>query len=218
MAVKDYYRILGVNTSASQAEIKKAYRALAFKYHPDKNPESKIAEAQFKEVQEAYSTLSDPAKRARYDDERWLSGMGGKARQTQEVTPGWLINICIQLNASLDTMDAQSVSPGALKAYMLLILSDAHIAILQREGDTNANTTVIKQLLHATRKLNARYLPEIMDRLAIVAGGDKAVIQTIRDTEEERERKAKMERLYPFIVLAITLALCLFMYLYGKTG
>ncbi|MBI4684218.1 MAG: molecular chaperone DnaJ [Nitrospirae bacterium] len=65
--VKDYYEILGVNKNASQEEIKKAYRKLARKYHPDLNPGDKTAEQRFKEMNEAYSVLGDEKKRAEYD-------------------------------------------------------------------------------------------------------------------------------------------------------
>jgi molecular chaperone DnaJ len=64
---KDYYKILGVAKAASLADIKKAYRKLARKYHPDLNPGDKTAEARFKEIQEAYSVLSDPKKKKQYD-------------------------------------------------------------------------------------------------------------------------------------------------------
>ncbi len=64
---KDFYKTLGVDKSASQDEIKKAYRVAANKYHPDKNPDNKEAEAKFKEASEAYETLSDPQKRKMYD-------------------------------------------------------------------------------------------------------------------------------------------------------
>ena len=63
----DYYSILGVNKGATDAEIKSAFRKLAMKYHPDKNPGDKIAEQKFKEINEAYETLKDPQKRAAYD-------------------------------------------------------------------------------------------------------------------------------------------------------
>jgi len=64
---KDYYEILGVPRNATQEEIKKAYRRLAIKYHPDRNPGDKEAEEKFKEAAEAYSVLGDPKKRAEYD-------------------------------------------------------------------------------------------------------------------------------------------------------
>jgi len=68
LASKDYYQILGINKDASQEEIKKAYRKLALKYHPDANPNNKEeAEKKFKEIGEAYAILSNPEKRAKYD-------------------------------------------------------------------------------------------------------------------------------------------------------
>jgi curved DNA-binding protein len=67
MEYKDYYRVLGVERSASADDVRKAYRKLAMQYHPDRNPGDKQAEEKFKEINEAYQVLGDPQKRARFD-------------------------------------------------------------------------------------------------------------------------------------------------------
>ena len=79
MAKRDYYEVLGVDKNASASDIKKAYRKLAIQYHPDKNPDNKEAEEKFKEAAEAYSVLSDPDKKARYDQFGFegVNGAGG---------------------------------------------------------------------------------------------------------------------------------------------
>ena len=76
MAKRDYYEVLGVDKNASANDIKKAYRKLAIQYHPDKNPGDKEAEEKFKEAAEAYGVLSDPDKKARYD-QFGFEGLGG---------------------------------------------------------------------------------------------------------------------------------------------
>ena len=81
---RDYYEVLGVSKGASDDEIKKAFRKLAKQYHPDLHPDDKECEAKFKEVNEAYEVLSDPDKKAKYDqfghagvDPSFGAGQGG---------------------------------------------------------------------------------------------------------------------------------------------
>ncbi len=93
MNYKDYYKILGVSKDASQKEIKKAYRKLAAKYHPDKNPDDKAAEEKFKEANEANEVLGDPEKRKKYDTlgknwEAYQQGGGDWRQYAQQDRPG----------------------------------------------------------------------------------------------------------------------------------
>lgn len=81
MASKDYYQLLGLTKTASADEIKKAYRKMAVKYHPDKNPGDKEAEETFKQISEAYAVLSDPQKKTQYDQ---FGSSGFHQRYSQE--------------------------------------------------------------------------------------------------------------------------------------
>ena len=76
---RDYYEVLGVDKNADEATIKKAYRALAKKYHPDMNPGDKEAEKKFKEASEAYAILSDPEKKKQYDQQHLRAAPAGTA-------------------------------------------------------------------------------------------------------------------------------------------
>ena len=77
MEKRDYYEVLGISRSATEQEIKKAYRKKAMEYHPDRNPDNKEAEEKFKEVNEAYQVLGDATKKKNYDQFGNAEGMGG---------------------------------------------------------------------------------------------------------------------------------------------
>src|SRR6266852_4581494 len=96
MAKRDYYEVLGVDRNANEEEIKKAYRKLAVKYHPDKNPGDKAAEEKFKELGEAYEALNDPQTRAAYDqyghaafDPRRRAAWGGARSEARTCVTTW---------------------------------------------------------------------------------------------------------------------------------
>ncbi len=105
MAKRDYYEVLGVSKSADAKEIKKAYRKLAIKYHPDKNPGDKQAEEKFKEAAEAYEVLSSAEKKQRYD-QFGHAGMGGAAGGFGGGMKIWMISL-VNLATSLAEVDLE---------------------------------------------------------------------------------------------------------------
>src|SRR6266576_1719576 len=100
MDFKDYYSTLGVAKTATDKEIKQAYRKLARKHHPDVNPGDKAAESRFKEINEAYEVLGDPAKRKKYDElganwrayEQAGAGQGAGGFDPSQAGGAWIVN------------------------------------------------------------------------------------------------------------------------------
>ena len=104
MAKRDYYEVLEVDKTATLDVIKKAYRKKAIQYHPDKNPGDKEAEEKFKEAAEAYDVLSNPDKRARYDQfgHAGMSGAaGGVLKDSDKVCPWMTFSLC-SVTSSVD--------------------------------------------------------------------------------------------------------------------
>lgn len=214
--LKDYYQILGVSPAATADEIKKAYRALAFKYHPDQNPDSQFAEAQFNEIQEAYSVVSNKAKRQKYDEERWLTGMSNRAKDKQEISPQWILHECKKLSKHMMHIDSYRMSHGSLSAYIKLLLSDAHMAVLQKQSTPEINEEIIKEILVSTQNLNYRYLPEITEKLTILANNDESINSYVKAKVTERKKANSWDKYMPLFVVVITLLLCAVMYIYAR--
>lgn len=211
--MNNHYSTLGVARTATQTDIKKAYRKLAMQYHPDKNQGNDMAHAMFVTINEAYSVLSDNYSRKRYDDEVWLSGMH-KTYNRQAITPEWLLEVSRKLNESLSKMDTYRISHGALSEYILLILTNAHLGVLQQHADKEINEGIAANIIQATEWLDADYLPTVIARLyVLIPDGD--MHETIAKYAHARRVKAIQQQYFPYIVIIITLALCLFMYFYG---
>ena len=111
---RDYYEVLGLKKGAGEDEIKKAFRKMAMKYHPDKNPGDRTAEEKFKEVNEAYSVLSDPEKKSKYDRFGHAgvdpnSGFGGRRLRRRAVSEVLKISsICSEECSGVASAEAAS--------------------------------------------------------------------------------------------------------------
>src|SRR5260221_11419015 len=106
MQLKDYYKILELEPSATLAEIKKAYRRLAQQYHPDKNSNEQYSLVYFSEIKEAYEVLTNPSKKENYLQQRWYQqSLGKKEFSTQPVTPVTILKQLLELDKYVSGLD-----------------------------------------------------------------------------------------------------------------
>lgn len=214
MPLKDYYKLLELPPNAAIPEIKKAYRQLAFKYHPDKNPDNQFAAAHFKELHEAYSILSHPHKRRAYDQERWLAGMGSSIRRQQTVTPLTILDEVTNFGHHMQKIDTYRMSHQALQDYIFLLLSDSNMAILQKAADIDTNRQIIQTILHAISKLKYQYRVPVAAQLQLLAQQDAFSLDMIQQDLFVHKKLHQREKYMPLLVIFIVLCLCIFMYLY----
>lgn len=213
--LKDYYKILEIAPEATVQEVKKAYRAMAFKYHPDTAPGDAFAAGYFHDVQEAYGVLGDEHRRRQYDNDRWLAGMADRARKKEQVSPMWILQETIKLNNHMATVDVYRMNHRALHDYILQLLDTGHMAMLTRHEEPAVNEGIVNMLLQATRGLKHIYMHPVADRLHAIAGADTALQRAVRTAIKARERQARWEKRMPFIIGLVTLLLVLCMYFWA---
>lgn len=214
--LKDYYKILEISPDATAPEVKKAFRAMAFKYHPDTCPGDAFAAAYFMDVQEAYTILGDEVKREKYDHDRWLAGMADRARTKEHVSPMWVLKEAIKLNNHMATVDVYRMNHKALHDYILQLLNDNHIAVLTRSEEPSVNEGIINMIVQATRGLKYVYMRPVADRLMVLAGSDIACQASITKGVKARQQDAQWARRTPYIIVCITLLLVFCMYLWAR--
>lgn len=216
MQLKDYYKILEVTPLATHQEIKRSFRGLALKYHPDKNNGDHLSAALFREVQEAWEVLSDPKQREEYNYKRWYNRSIGEAFTEHVHTPSGILAECRRLRNYTVSMNIFQVDYDALSFHIRQLLSDSNIGILQQFNETSINRTVNKVLLTAAEPLPLPYLQPIALLLVKLAGNDESMIREVNEAVRQRKRRASWDKYKWIVVLAITAAICGIMYLVGK--
>jgi molecular chaperone DnaJ len=155
MSGQDYYKILEVSHSASLPDIKKSYRRLALKYHPDKNNGNKVFEAKFKEIHEAYKVLSDERKRLDYNRKNFNRHQNVQKKPTAApVSAVTILHRSKELIKKVRQMDPDRMNKEALYHQLQNIHSAYNIAILKAENNMVINRQIVANTLDVTKHLD----------------------------------------------------------------
>ena len=215
MNTKDYYQILDIAYTATGEDIRRAFRKLAFQFHPDKNDGDKIAEEKFKSIQEAYFILSDAERREIYHLKSRYP-LIARRHTVKPVTAFSILNQCQKLNDKIAEMDIFRMSQQALCEQVMLLLSNKNIAIVQQAGDEKVQQQIIDELLKCSRLLAYTHVEQINNRLALLAGSNNEHISYIYHQTKKRLRLSYWEKYNGLIILFATLLLCWLIWVANK--
>lgn len=210
MPVKDYYKILELGPDASESDIRKAYRRLAMSHHPDKNPNDRVAEAIFQEVQEAYETLTDPQKKDAYLQLRWYEqSQGRRLTGLKALTPVNLLKDLLQLDKYISLQNPYHIDRQGLSAYLLQTLSPEVVDQLNTEADRGMVQEIVVTTLRPAKHLRPEEAEPVIERLRTLTGRDPQVENLIGRFEREiNQRRMRDKWLFP-VVLLVTIIICL---------
>lgn len=215
--LKDYYRVLEVSPQSTPLEIKKSFRRLAMLYHPDKHDEDKIASAQYREIQEAYDTLTDPYKKEAYLQQRWYEqSMGRKLSGTAPLTSSTILRDALSLEKYISTLDPFRIDKEGLLQYIQKLLSDDAIDILHTENEQGILSNITSILIKSGKVFTlsqAERLALLLDKLSKKNSTDCISIQHYLS---QKTKEANRDRWKIPVILIVTVLLCLLIYLAGK--
>jgi len=205
--MKDYYKILEVSQFATADAIKKSYRRLAKKYHPDKNPNNNIAENNFKEVAEAYEILSSAEKKENYDYQYTQKPQTKTNNPTQQennnepnnqkesITPSTFLAIFQDTKNKIKGLTNERINKRNLYDYINDLLTENNINFLLRWDDIKINQQIIDEVLVCCKPLfyekhpvhSFIYVENISTKLVKLAGSDNITIQKIYNYTKNRK-------------------------------
>jgi len=214
MQLKDYYKILEIEPSATLTEIKKAYRRLAQQYHPDKNSNEQYALTYFAEIKEAYEVLSNPAKKEYYLQQRWYQqSLGKKEFQSQPVTPPIILKQFIELDKYVSRLDSFRMDKQGLYQYIDDLLSDETIEQLKKFKELDINSEIIALTIRTAGHLNLQQAKKIAEKMYTLGGKEPAINRRIDQFMQQFKKKSKWEKSKIYFILLVTIIISLLIYL-----
>jgi len=214
--LKDYYSILELPASASGDEIKKAYRRLAFQYHPDKKNNDPYAAAQFSDIKEAYEILSNPAKKDYYLQQRWYAQSIGKKIKKESITPITILKQMLELDRYVSKLDVHRTNHEDLFNQIVSVLSDENIDILNSFNDRQIKKEIILLALKSGNVLSYHYAIPLTERLKRLTTTEESFNTQFDQFILHHKQTNYWEKKKIWIVLFIVLLVCLVIFFAGK--
>lgn len=213
MTSKDYYDILHVHPKASHEEIKRSYRKLALKFHPDKTNNDHLASLHFKEIKEAYEILSNQRKREAYNYERFFKATPPKTTSDiHRISPEWILNEATELRKKVQATDPFRINADSLFNQIKVLLSEYNLLVLKHDNKTTVNEKIVDQLLAATKPLPESLFSKATALLTKVAQGDNLLVEKIEAEMKVRRWKYFWQKYKIVAVVLIAIILCWLIY------
>lgn len=211
---KNYYQILGVPPNAAVEEIKRSYRLLANKFHPDKNPGSLNAEAAFKEIAEAYEILSNAKKREEYH-ERKFSSINYRFHQNGIISLESIFQEVRQLEVFVSNVDPFRINCDALYVSLQNLLTERKVLLIEKENSQAINEKFVDQLLFIADPLNYKMSNSVVKKLHPIITSYTLSLKTIQFLKRKKS-KENWDNFKPWIAVLLAFLLCILIFLVGS--
>ncbi len=216
MHIKDYYKLLELEPSATLPEIKKAYRRLALLHHPDKNNNDPYAAAQFSDIKEAYEILTNPSKKEKYLQQRWYNQSTGSRKTQDVITPVSVLKQALELERYASKLDVFRMDKEGLRDYILELLSLTTIGQLKEFNEPAITRQIIDTIIRSANHLQEQQAIPIAERLRQLAGNDTSLHEQINIFAGKHRSRQQREKYNSLIILIATILICLLIWIAGR--
>ncbi len=205
---KDHYRTLGISPQSGPDEIRKSYRSLVKRYHPDRHPDDKAVQAQFREIQEAYETLTDPVLRDAWLQERWLLASQGLSTTTMPIlTATDILRRLIVIERGFAAEDPWRTDRDSRMRRITELLSTQNMEILKQ--DPEQLDGVGETIVRCSKHLEAAGVDNLIDLTKELMPADHPALAALKRIHSEKKADARWNRWKPLVLLILALLGCL---------
>ena len=205
---KDHYRTLGISPQAGPDEIRKNYRTLVKRYHPDRHPDDRAVQAHFREIQEAYETLTDPVLRDAWLQERWLLAAQGRSTTTQPpLTSTAILKRRLTIERGFAAEDPWRADSSNRILRLSAHLTEEHLDILKQEPEQL--DPVAETLVRCGQHLDPDGLSALSSLMKNLLPEQHPAFTSLQLLRNEKISAARWARWKPVVLLTIALLGCL---------